>query len=268
MASVGAADPRMPPPQSPFAFFALVFALSAPFLVLGALGGPHILPGVPLSGLAFLCPAVAAVILRHREGGAASVRALLARSFDGHRVPAKVWYLPVLLLYPAVVTASFFLLRLTGTAVPDPRIPLAPTLLLALGFFLGALCEELGWSGYATRPLRERWGTAGAGLVLGAVWAVWHWVPLLQVQRSVSWIAWWSLGTVAARVIMVWLFDHMGRSVLAMTLFHMTLNVAWQLFPVNGSHFDMPLVATLMAAIAAVIVSVGASTPPRRGSVR
>ncbi|WP_440066752.1 CPBP family intramembrane glutamic endopeptidase [Streptosporangium sp. OZ121] len=257
-----------PPRRSPGAFFLLVFALTAPFLALDAMGGSQILPGIPLSGLAFVCPAVAAVVLRYREDGIAGARAFLARSFDGHRVSVKAWYVPTLLLYPAVVTASFFLLRLTGTALPDPRFSLSSTLLLLLGFFVGALCEELGWSGYATQPLQERWGAVRAGLVLGAVWAVWHWVPLLQVQRSASWIAWWSLGTIAARVIMVWLFNHMGRSVFAMTLFHMMLNVAWQLFPVNGSHFDMPLVAALMTAVAVVIVFAGALTSPRRGSLR
>ncbi|GAA2987466.1 type II CAAX endopeptidase family protein [Streptosporangium longisporum] len=256
------------PRRSPTAFFLLVFAFTVPFLTLDAMVGSQILPGIPLSGLAFVCPVVAAVVLRHREDGVAGVRVLLARSFDGGRVPVKAWYIPALLLYPTVVTASFLLLRLTGTVLPDPRFSASLILFLFLGFFVGALCEELGWSGYATQPLQERWGAVRAGLVLGTVWAVWHWVPLLQVQRSVSWIAWWSLGTVAARVIMIWLFDHMGRSVFAMTLFHMTLNVAWQLFPVNGSHFDMPLVAALMATVAVVIVSVEALTSSQRGSPR
>lgn len=66
---------------------------------------------------------------------------------------------------------------------------------------------------------------------------------------------------------MVWLFDRMGRSVLAMALFHMTLNVAWQLSPVDGSHFDMPLVATLMAAVAATVVAAEALTSARQGSL-
>jgi hypothetical protein len=75
-------------------------------------------------------------------------------------------------------------------------------------------------------------------------------VPLLEVGRPVSWIAWWSLGTVAERVIMVWLFVNTGRSVFAMALFHVMLNLAWQLFPVQGSYFDQPTVAVLLAVVA------------------
>ncbi|MEV5502850.1 hypothetical protein AB0M50_46350 [Nonomuraea fuscirosea] len=37
---------------------------------------------------------------------------------------------------------------------------------------------------------------------MGVVWAVWHWPALLQAHRAMSWIAWWSLATMAARVIM------------------------------------------------------------------
>lgn len=247
---------------SPGAFFLLVLALTAPFPALDAVAEGRLLPGVPLSGLAFVCPAIAALVLRHREGGGAAVRALLRRSFDGRRVRVAAWYVPTLLLYPAVVTASYVLLRLTGAELPDARFAPAPALLLAAGLFAAALCEELGWSGYATEPLRERWGNLGAGLVLGGYWAVWHWVPLLQVGRPVAWIAWWSLHTVAARVIMVWLFGRTGGSVFAMTLFHMSVNLAWQLFPVNGSHFDMPLVASLTAAVALIVAA--AQAPPWR----
>jgi uncharacterized protein len=45
-----------------------------------------------------------------------------------------------------------------------------------------------------------------------------------------SWIAWWSLGTVAARVIIVWLYDNTGGSVLAAAVFHDMVNVTYSLF--------------------------------------
>ncbi|GAA2208061.1 hypothetical protein GCM10009850_035190 [Nonomuraea monospora] len=230
-----------------------------PFLALDALAEGQLVPGVPLAGLAVVCPAAAAAILEHRRGGGAAVRALLRRSFDFRRVPATAWYVPVLLLYPAVVVASYFVLRLTGSHVPEPSFSLTTTLLLAAGFFAAALCEELGWSGYATQPLLQRWGVLRAGLVVGAAWAVWHWGALLQVGRSVPWIAWWSLGTVAMRLIMVWLFAHLGGSVFAMVLFHMTSNLAWQLFPVSGSHFNVPLVAVMTVVVAAALVAPSAA---------
>jgi hypothetical protein len=127
------------------------------------------------------------------------------------------------------------------------------SLALCVVFFIGALGEELGWSGYAIDPMQNHWGALKASIILGLIWAVYHYIGLVQAHRSVEWIAWWTLYTVAARVIMVWLFNNTGKSVFGMVLFHMTLNVTWQLFPVSGSFFD-PRVTGLITAVIAIIV--------------
>jgi membrane protease YdiL (CAAX protease family) len=113
------------------------------------------MPGIPVSALGFVCPVTAAVILVWRESGAAGVRALLERSFDYRRIPSKLWYAPVLLLMPAVTV-------------------------LFLIFFIAALGEELGWSGYAIDPMQARYGALRAAILLGIVWAVWHIVAMVQ----------------------------------------------------------------------------------------
>lgn len=236
-------------------YFILVFALLIPFLALGAVTGSEILPGLPIAALSAICPAVAAVIVVYRERKAAGVVKLLRRAIDFKRIRAKVWYLPILLLMPLVMTISFGALRLAGEPVPVPQFALLPTLLLCVLFFIGGMGEELGWSGYATDPLQARWGALGASLALGLIWAVYHYAALIEEHHSAMWIAWWSLGTVAARVIIVWLYNNTGRSVVAATLFHMTINVTWQLFPVQGSYYD-PRVTGIITALVAVIVVV------------
>lgn len=239
--------------RSPAAFFILVFVLTIPFIVLGAIVPAEIVPGVPLSGFAFVCPVIAAVVLTYRDGRGAGVRELLKRSYDAHRVTRKGWYLPTLLLYPAVLVLSYVVIRLQGTDVPAPGVTVGPLLLLTAGFFVGALAEELGWAGYAQEPMQERWGALGAGLLIGVVWAAWHWVPLLQVGRSVAWIGWWTIATIALRVLMAWLFNNTGRSVFVLTLFHLMINLGWQSFPVNGSHFDQRSTAVILVVVAGVV---------------
>ena len=239
--------------KSPLRFFVLVLAISLPFWLIGGLSGIDLLPGLPIAALMACCPVIAAAILTQRADGSAGVRALLRRSFDFRRVKSKIWYAPTLLLMPLVSALSFVMLRLGGTPVPDPQIALLPTAALCVVFFVGALGEELGWSGYAIEPMQARWGALKASLLLGAIWAVWHYPALAQTQRSLEWIAWWTVGTVAARVIMVWLYNHAGRSVFVTALFHMMVNVTWQLFPVNGSFFD-PRVSGLITALIAVMI--------------
>jgi len=67
---------RAPASQSPLAFFVLVFALTLPFWGLGAVTGLQLLPGLPVAGLAFVCPGLAAFILVRRTSGAAGATAL------------------------------------------------------------------------------------------------------------------------------------------------------------------------------------------------
>jgi membrane protease YdiL (CAAX protease family) len=242
--------------RSPLKFFILVFSLTIPFWVIGAVTGLQLLPGVPVAALAACCPMLAAIILVYRENKTAGVFALLKRSFDLNRIKAKVWYAPILLLMPLVSGLSYGVLRLTGTPVPAPQIAFLPLLILCIGCFILALGEELGWSGYAIDPMQDRWGALRASLVLGSVWAVWHYVALAQADRSVAWIAWWSLYTVTQRVIIVWGYNNTGKSVFAAALFHMMTNVSWQLFPVNGSYFDPRVTGLILALVVVTIVVV------------
>ena len=258
----------MQPKGSPAAFFALVFALSIPFWLLGAATRISLLPGLPVAALAVACPALAALILTFRSAGAGGARTLLARAFDHRRVGRLAWYLPLLLTAPAVYAACFAVMRMSGVAVPAPRFELLPILFLWGFFFVGAIGEELGWSGYAVEPLQARWGPLRASLILGAVWATWHLIALVQAHRPLAWIAWWTLGTVAARVVMVWLFNRTGHSVFGQILFHTASNVSWQLFPVQGSWFDPRIYGPMMVLLALVSVWAGPLRPPSPRSPR
>jgi uncharacterized protein len=247
---------RAEPDGSPLVFFLLTFALAVPFWLLGGVVEFQLLPGLPAAALSVVCPGLAALILTRRDGGPKAARALLRRAFDYERIKAKAWYAPILLINPAISVLSYATLRFMGTDVPLPAIPILSTLALCVLFFISALAEELGWSGYAIDPMQSRLGTLRASLLLGALWAAWHFVALAQAHRAVEWVAWWSLGTVAARVIMVWLYNHTGKSVFGAALFHAASNLCWQRFPIHGSFFDPRVTGLITAAVAVVVIGV------------
>jgi membrane protease YdiL (CAAX protease family) len=244
------------PSKSPLRFFLLVLALSLPFWLVGALTSFQLLPALPVSALAFLCPVTAAAVLVYRENKSAGVKEWLQRAFDFTRVKAKIWYVPTILLMPCIMVLSYGAIRLMGVLLPAPQFSVGTLLALFVAFFIGALGEEMGWSGYALDPLQERFGALGGALLLGVVWAVWHYVPLLEAHRSLAFIAWWSLGTVAARVIIVWLYNNTGRSVFVAALFHTMINLTWQLFPIHGSYYDPRVTGLITAVVAGVVVIV------------
>lgn len=191
-------------PRSAPRFFLLVFALSVPFWVVGAIAGRQLLPGLPIvDAVIVVCPMLAASILVHRESGTAGVKALLARAFDFGRIRSKAWYAPALLLMPATAVVAYALMRAMNVPLPAPHVTLLTMASLHLAFLVGAVPEELGWSGYATDALQARWSALQTGIILGVVCAAWHVIQLVQLHRPPAWIAWWSLWTVAARVLFV-----------------------------------------------------------------
>ena len=156
--------------RSPPAFFLLIFVLSLPFLLFA--GTP--LPGplnLPISSLMIVCPGLAAAILVWREEGASGVRRLFVRVVDYRKIRA-VWYLPIILLMPAIMLLSYGVMLLLGRPLPvDPFVPYLLLPVFVPLFFIAAAFEEIGWMGYAADPLQERRNALLTALILGIVWA-------------------------------------------------------------------------------------------------
>jgi membrane protease YdiL (CAAX protease family) len=236
-------------------FLLLVFALSIPFWILGSLFEIQLLPGLPIGALAVFTPATAAAIMVYQNGRLPAVRSLLRRSFDAGRIRGRKWYLLIVLFNPVVAILSFQIMRKMGVAVPLPQ-PLTINVVPLCAFaFIAALGEEIGWTGYATEPFLRRWGVLLGGVLLGLVWSAFHLILLAQVDRSLEWIAWWSLGTLSLRTIMVWFYAHAGDSVFAAAIFHAMINLSWQLFPINGSFYD-PRIFSLVTLALGVLLAI------------
>lgn len=197
---------------------------------------------------------VAAFILMYQENKIRGVKELLERVFDYKRIKNKGWYLPALLFMPLTMVISYWLMCWFGLPLPDPDIPLAVIPIFFLSFFIGAVCEELGWTGYGIDPLQERHGALAAGVILGAVWAIWHVIPWYQGHPDLAWVASQFAATVVLRVIMVWLYNNTGKSLFSVILFHTMINVSEYAFPNYGSHFTPFLTFMVVAAVAAMVI--------------
>lgn len=210
---------------------------------------------LPVSALALLCPITAASILVYREKGLDGVKQLLKRSFDYKRIKGKIWYLPIFFLMPILIVLEYGLMKLMGVSIPNFQFPVLIVPVFFVGFFIGAIGEEMGWTGYAIDPLQDRWGALWASIILGIVWAVWHLVPYIQTHNTPIWVVGQEIHTVVLRVLIVWLYNNTGKSVFAAIAFHAMANVSeLVLFPIYGSYYD-PVIASFVMAVTAVIVT-------------
>lgn len=241
-----------PSDASPWIFFTLVFALSVPLWIIGAVTGLLLPLGLPVGALMAFNPLIAAALLAYRRDGETGVKALLRQSIDPSHITTR-WLVIAIFLMPAVMGLEYEFLRISGGAIPLPDFSASNAVLLMALFFVAAIGEEAGWQGYAAPLLQSKHSALVASLILGLVWAIFHIVPFFQMGRSPPWIWWQCLTMLPLRIIIVWLCNNTGRSVLIAVIFHTILNLSQFLFPIYGSHYDPFITFMILAPIAGMV---------------
>lgn len=209
-----------------------IFATDWASATFGPITGTH-----PLFVLAVYAPAIAAIGLVARHGGAHGLRRFLGRLLLWRTT--WPWVLFLLLGIPVVFLAGALWKGNLDTApfLVEP----APALLAALAFMLvlGPI-EEIGWRGFALPLLQRRMAPFWAGLSLGLIWALWHLQAFfLSGTPQGQWgFAPFFIGSVAASVILTPLFNQSRGSILLAMLFHYQLiNPLWP----DAQPYDIPL---------------------------
>ncbi len=246
--------------KSPLKFFLIVYGLSIPLWMIETMIDlkRSALDFSIIDILAAFTPLVAASILVYRDEGRSGIKKLFKRILDFARIKKKIWYLPIIFLPLFIYFLIYLIIDLFGlTLATNLQIPFQSIPFLFTLFFIGAICEETGYIGYAIEPMQKRFGALKASILMGIPWAIWHYPSILQQGHNFYWIAWATLGTVAVRVLIVWIFYNTGNSLFACILFHTMLNLGRPLFPKDEMHnplVDYPAIHYSTIAIIAVIV--------------
>ncbi|MBC8138717.1 MAG: CPBP family intramembrane metalloprotease [Fibrella sp.] len=239
-------------------FFLLVFALAIPLWVAETMLE---VKGLPLDApvtdfVATFAPATAAAILVHKKEGWGGVKDLLKRVFDVSRVRQKIWYLPVVVLMPAIYFLIYGAIYLAGLPLPMGfDIPFSMMPIICIAIFVAAAGEEVGYMGYAVDKMQARREALTTAIVMGLLWAIWHYPSIIQQGHGLEWIAWGTLGTVGMRILIVWLYNNTGGSVFVCILFHSIANIGRILFPKDHAHnplVDYPAIHYSIIAVVAV----------------
>ncbi len=156
-----------------------------------------------------------------------------------------------------------------GGALPSSpsagHVDIAVAQLMLIFVPIGPLEEEFGWRGYALYPLTARMGWRWAGLIVGAVWGLWH-LPLFFIPcmaQAQMPIALFMTGALALSVLMARMAVNTAFSVLPALTFHWAPN-AWPAFiPIipNGEN-GRPYV--LVMGVLFVAATIALATPGPR----
>lgn len=96
-------------------------------------------------------------------------------------------------------------------------------------FLVNGFGEETGWRGYALPQLQRRFGPVTATVVLAAAWAGWH-LPQFFFLRSYkdfppAMIPVFVVGLTGGAVVLTWLYNRTGGSILAVAVWHALYNL-------------------------------------------
>jgi membrane protease YdiL (CAAX protease family) len=236
MVVAGAARLRDVVRRHPLAsFFGLAYALSWANWLPMALAGQRVgtAPGGPTHFLGLLGPMIAAFTVGLLTGGPATVRDLATRmiripksSATWLAIASPAFFFFAALLIGAIAGKSAPRLEEFGIFGGIPRVgPLGVWLVLVIWNGFG---EEVGWRGFALPHLQRARSPLIAATLLGVGWAGWH-LPMffvLETYRTLgpAILPGFVLGIVSGSIVLAWLFNRSGGSIVAVALWHGSYN--------------------------------------------
>jgi membrane protease YdiL (CAAX protease family) len=232
-----------------YVFLFLALLLSIPFYIWGALSPVSGLPfGLPISFLMIFVPFLLALVFAWREDGTAGIIFLFTSILDLRK--AKPWAaLFSIFCMPLALLLSFFTMQVLSIPLPAKiTIPVREIPAMLILYFLGAIPEEFGWTLTLSEPLTKAHGPIKAGLMIGAVWALWHVIPWSWAHPT-GWILGMFLLNLVIRIGMVTAFIYGGKSLFFAILFHAMINVSMGLFPNSGSHTNTWIITVWVGGI-------------------
>ncbi len=235
------------------AFFVLTWALSWWPWILYAFG----LSPTPIASFG---PFLAALVVLAITQGKSGIGGLLRRMVRW-RVGIR-WYAVALLLPVGIALAATALNVLLGAQAPSAAdlggwtglFSTFAVVLLIPG--TGGAWEEPGWRGFALPSLQAGRSALVASLILGAVWALWH-LPFVVATGQMG--GWDIVNIMAWTLVLTWVYNGTGGSVLIVMLFHAMFNTVSGSFisPLAFSGADSVRQSWLLAAVwCAVAVAV------------
>ncbi len=233
----------------PWRFIAIAFGISWTCWFFVALTGRNIFTDLEVGIVAVLGgfgPAIAGIIMVYRTNDQAFIRDYWQRVFDLKRI-GGVWFLPILLLYPATVLLTFLLTGIQLDVSPLMEMLRNPGVLVTTVIFVfifGPFSEELGWRDYALDWLQARYSAFVSSVILGVIWWAWH-LPLIAVAGSFLnengtdpvFLMGYLYVVIIYSVLFTWVYNNNARSVLAIILLHFSVNLTSRIFVMPAEIF-------------------------------
>lgn len=260
-------------------FFLIALGFTWLFWIPDGLGKAGVLPDGIWTNLGFFGswgPLAAALFLVFRDNGIHGIKNLLRKGTD--YTFGKKWCAVIFLLFPCLIVVAYMMSILTGEAIrPSEAAGLyryLPLIFFSVMLTGGPLQEEFGWRGYALPRLQAKYSPFISTIILGFIWAVWHFPQFLVPHEKTGMFyitPVWSfvLTVMAANVIYTWVYNNTKGSILGALLLHTQMNLFFWIFPVLYTTTGYLWVLGLFLLAGAIILLADRNyyfSKPRQGS--
>jgi membrane protease YdiL (CAAX protease family) len=132
---------------------------------------------------------------------------------------------------------------------------------------LNGFGEETGWRGFLQDRLQRRFKPLPATLIVALVWALWH-APFFFLLSAYSGfnamtLIMFPLGLASGAIVLTWLYNHTGRSILAVALWHTLYNMA--VATAGATDLIQGVVTAVVMVAAVILIAAEVMAQRRRG---
>lgn len=156
----------------------------------------------------------------------------------------------------------------TGPFVAPPV--LATLAYVAVKLTRGPLGEELGWRGFMLPALQTRYSALTSSLVVGIFWFLWHLPSIWMAGTFISGpsvsayqLGWFAFVLICIAILMTWVVNHAGGSVVPAVLMHASLNTTLPLLFYPEMTGGAVRAVLYLGAIPAVCCAIAVTVRPR-----
>lgn len=219
---------------------------------------------IPFILIGMLTPFIVSIFMIYGSGDNDIKADFKKRLLDVSLVKPEIWAF-ILLIMPVALFLATSLSLLFGES--SNQFMLAPELaasgseiiIVLIILILAPTFEELGWRGYGVDSLKSGRSVLKATIMFAILWDVWHW-PLFAIngyyQNELLSMHWayalnFILSIFPAAFLMNWVYYKAGRSILAIIIMHMSLNLFSVMF--QTEQFTKCIITFLLVGLSVVV---------------
>ncbi|MDF2506075.1 CPBP family intramembrane glutamic endopeptidase [Clostridium sp.] len=233
----------------------LIFAFGLPLICVFLVKNFSVFQSGALSfilyGIEAMTPTVAALIVTAILGGGAGIRIFLKKCYFDN---IKIRYIVLSVILPlSVLTIT----KLTSLIFVDSTLFIegitSKKLIIVMWAFIA---EEIGWRGFLQEKLDEFCGHLITPILLGSVWALWHYHFFWLGTMSAPLIL-FLIGCIADSFGYYWVTKKSEGNVIPASIWHFVGNLCFNLFLISPEYNKGNIVPYFLFAVYSIIMAVG-----------